>query len=97
MGAQAKAMVQKAKALQMATRASPHTNTQWLSWLNDNAPGFAHLVKTATAQRRHLGKRLEPLADDMPAVRRLQPERKGLLHERLVDKLVSTGPGFCYF
>ena len=94
---QAKAMVQKGQAMQKAKKASPHSNRQWLTWLEDNHAYFADLLKTASPQRRQLGRRIVQLSDSMPAVPQWQPQLEKCLHERLVDKLVSAGPGFYVF
>lgn len=76
---------------------APVTNRDWLSWLAQHRSHFNELVRTATATRRTICQRLEPLSPEMPFIPRLQPKRASSLHPALLSKLISAGPGFFYF
>ena len=49
-----------------ATADLPFTSAEWISWLDKHDAVFKDHLRTATESRKHLGQRLQPLADDMP-------------------------------
>ena len=54
-------------------QALPVTNVQWLEFLEREDDTFRHLLKTASDDRRSIGKRLEPMCEGLDAAERLLP------------------------
>lgn len=93
----ASSMIAEGQAILEKHSACPESNRELLEWLENNDAHYAHLLKTATAKRRPLSVRLQPLFKGMPAVPRIKPEKDTSMSPTLAAKLVASGPGFYYF
>ena len=90
-----KALAMRAAAKQKAPRAStvmPFTNREWLDWLGAN-DFYAFLCK-ARERMPARGRRLLPLAEDMPAHARVQPTAAVNLFADLARLVLDNGSGF---
>eukprot|EP00973_Karenia_brevis_P046153 6396182-Karenia_brevis.AAC.1 len=74
----------------------PHTNADWLAWLETNEEMFKDTLKNATSARRPLSQRLVPLPGGLPEAPRLQPIHEKVPNPPWIDKLRQLGDsGFC--
>ena len=75
-------------------RLPPHTNAEWLQWLDEHDTKFREALRTATARRRIHNERLAPLAEPLEPATRLQAIEHRAPAATWAKKLLHAKTGF---